>query len=142
MRALVLDRTERSATIESVRREGRIIMRKNAQYAMKGVSWAWGKPMYPRWIYALNFVPVIGPVLSRMALRGTFVFVADGVATTLEPQEESAIFVQSMTDEQAKAIMEAHAEALAIGSSGMNPMIIVALVAMVVAAIAVVALVR
>jgi len=140
MRALVLDRSDRTARIENVRRDGKVIMRKNAQYAMHGVSWAWGTPMYPQGIWLVNFVPIVGPVIARRLLRGTFVILADGVPSSLEPQDDT--IVQSMTDEQAKAIMEAHAEALAIGKSGMNPMFLVALGAMAVAAIAIIALVR
>src|SRR3989304_3578800 len=107
MRAFVLDRTTRTAIIETVRREGQTIVRKNGQYAMRGVSWAWGSPMYPRWIWGLNFIPFIGPPIANYVLsRGTFAIVAKGVPSTLEPQEDG--LMQSMTDEQAKAIMEAH----------------------------------
>src|SRR3990172_5521668 len=109
MRALILDREDRCARIVNVKRSGRVIVYGDKEYAMRGVSWAWGRPAYPRSLFALQFVPIIGPILSRRFFLDTFVILAEGVPVSLEPQSNT--LEQSMTDEQALAIMEAHAEA-------------------------------
>lgn len=141
MRAFVLDRADRTVRIERVRREGTILYRGDGEYAMRGVSWAWGSPAYPRHIFAVSFVPFIGPAIANWLFkRTTLVFIAEGVPATLEPR--SVTLDQSMTDEQAKAIMEAHAEAFSLGRPQLNPLVLLALGAMAVAALAIVALIR
>lgn len=137
MRALVLDRNERTLKIEGVRREGNVLFRGNGEYAMRGVSWAWGRPAYPRYLFAIQHIPFVGPfVANYLFTRDTIMLIADGVPSTLEPQ--STTLAQSLTDEQALSIMEAHSESMSIGKAGMSPMLIVALAAMGVAAIAIV----
>lgn len=139
MKAMELDREDRVGRIVDVQRNGRTLTRDNKEYAMCGVSWAWGKPMYPRRYFLLQFVPFIGPLLCAFLLtRDTFVLVAPGVPTTLEPRSNT--LEQSMTDEQAMSVMEAHAESMSIGRQGTNPILIVALGAMAVAGLAIVAL--
>jgi len=141
MRAFVLDRSERTGRIESVRRDGQVLIRKDAQYAMRGVSWAWSRPMYPRWIWSLSFIPFVGPFISNYILtRDTFVLIATGTPVTLEaPSEE---LVPSMTDQQAKAIFEAHAESMGIGIRRFDPMLIALLVVGLIAVVAIVGLFR
>jgi len=141
MRAFVLDRSERTGRIESVRRDGQVLTRKNAQYAMRGVSWAWSRPMYPRWIWFLSFIPFIGPFISNYILtRDTFVFIATGIPFTLEAPSED--FVPSMTDQQAKVIFEAQAEIMGIGSRRFDPMLIALLIVGLISVIAIVGLFR
>lgn len=141
MKAFVLDRQTRTARIEDVRRESQVIYRKDGQYAMKGVSWAWGVPMYPRRFWFISFVPFIGPFISAWALtRDTFAIIADGVPSTLEPESDS--IVPSMTDKQALSIMEAHAEAMSIGTKTFSPLIVAMIIIGLVAVVAIVGLVR
>ena len=106
---------------------------------MRGVSWAWGRPMYPRSIWILSFIPFVGPFLSMTLLRrDTFAILADGVPSTMEPQGDE--IVQSMTDQQAKSIMEGHSEAMSIGSHGFDPIVIVLLVSLGINALAILGL--
>ena len=140
MRAFVLDLGERSVRIENVRRKGDIIFRGDGEYAMRGVSWGWDAPAYPRGIFALQFIPFIGPIIARKAfLMQTNVFIAPGIPCVLEPRFKS--LDPPLTDEQALSIMEAHAEAMSLGRKGISPMAIVAIGAIAIAFLAVVSLI-
>ncbi len=138
MRAIVLDREDRCLTIENASRNGRVITVRNGEYAMRGVSWAWGRPAYPRRYFALQYIPFIGPFIANyFFLHQTFVLIAPGVPSTLEPQTNTLI--PSMSDEQSLSVMEAHADAMALGHHGMNWQTVVALGAVAVAILAILA---
>lgn len=138
MNVIALDRQDRCVSVEIATRQGRVIYRKGKEYAMRGVSWAWGKPAYPRRYFLLQFLPIFGPFIANyFFIHSTMAIVADGVPATMEPQEDR--LVQSVTDEQALAIMEAHQESMSIGKQGLSPLAIVAILACVVAVFAILA---
>lgn len=136
MRSITLDREERCVRIEPVRRNGNVLFRGNGEYAMRGVSWAWGRPAYPRHIFALQFIPFIGPFIARYVfLSQTNVFIAPGIMSVLEPRFNA--LDSPMTDEQALSVMEAHAEAMSLGRKQFPVAMVVAVVAAIVGFLAV-----
>jgi len=118
MRAFVMDRAERTVGIERVRRDGNVIFRSGMSYAIKGVTWAWRAPAFPRLWFAITFIPIIGPILFRKIwMMDTSVFLVEGIPTVFEPRtrENQSYFEPVLTDKEAFAVMEAYADVMAIG---------------------------